>query len=180
MLFRIPTKPLPRVTMHTPTPQTPGAAGDAGLKELPERKLVEQMQRRLRTLKCYSGRVDGDWGRNTIRAIKRVNQRRKASARLVSARPEPATLRQLRAIAKPVCPVLVKLPAKVKPGGPNAKPKKKHGRCPANALTASRQVWTPGSLPTGESSTRRHRCGRRLTCVGGSNANFQPRRCRWL
>ena len=184
MLFRIPATPLAR-QQHaalTPTPHAPGAAVDPERKKFLETKLIEQIQRRLSRLKCYTGRIDGKWGRNTIRAINSINKKRARGSRLVSAKPDPVTLTRLQAIRKPVCQVLVRLPAKVEPGRPTAKPKAKarHGKCPANALTASRRVWTPGSLPTGESDTRRHRCGRRLTCVGGSNANFQPRRCRWL
>ena len=180
MLFRIPAAPLPRVVMHNPGEQRrPGSAGSVAPESLNETKLVEDIQRRLRALRCYSGRVDGKWGRNTILAIVRINQQRKGRRKLTSARPDPATLRQLQAIRKPVCPVVAKLPAEVKPGSPKAKPKRTSGKCPASALEASKRIWTPGSLPTGESATRRHRCGRRLTCVGGSNQNFQPRRCRW-
>jgi hypothetical protein len=51
--------------------------------------------------------------------------------------------------------------------------------CPANATQASTAVWPDGKLPTGQTFTRMHPCGRQITCTGGSIADGTKRKCSW-
>ena len=51
--------------------------------------------------------------------------------------------------------------------------------CPANARNASLALWPGGTIPTGQTVTGTHPCGRSLTCTGGSPGNFASRHCHW-
>jgi hypothetical protein len=53
-------------------------------------------------------------------------------------------------------------------------------KCPANANEASSAVWPKGAIRTGKTVTGKHPCGRRITCVGGSQNARGSRSCRWL
>jgi hypothetical protein len=58
---------------------------------------------------------------------------------------------------------------------------KKGGGCPADAATASRDIWPAGAISNGKKVTGRHPCGRRMQCTGGTSAsNAGSRECRWL
>jgi len=51
--------------------------------------------------------------------------------------------------------------------------------CPANAAQASTAIWPDGKLPTGQTFTGTHPCGRPMTCTGGSIAAGTMRKCTW-
>ena len=106
IVFRFPSEPmmLPRQAAHSP--------GASPTPREPEPRLVQKIQRRLSRLGCYSGGIDGRWGRGTSRAIKQINTKRKLSPPLVSARADQATLDRLRTISARVCPVVARRPTK--------------------------------------------------------------------
>jgi hypothetical protein len=52
--------------------------------------------------------------------------------------------------------------------------------CPSNAFRASTAIWKFGDIPTGQTRTARHPCGKQITCVGGKiNPPKILRRCHW-
>ena len=51
--------------------------------------------------------------------------------------------------------------------------------CPASPRDASLALWPGNSIPTGQTVTGIHPCGRRLTCTGGMHGKFTSRRCHW-
>jgi hypothetical protein len=55
--------------------------------------------------------------------------------------------------------------------------------CPANATQASLAIWRDGQLPSGQTFTRMHPCGRAMTCAGGTPggaaAGGKNRKCAW-
>jgi hypothetical protein len=54
------------------------------------------------------------------------------------------------------------------------------GKCPASAFKASTAIWKFGDIPTGQTRTARHPCGRQITCVGGKFNNPKIlRQCHW-
>lgn len=52
-------------------------------------------------------------------------------------------------------------------------------KCPSNATRASYSIWEGGELKYQQVKTKRHSCGRKIQCVGGSNKQNKPRRCKW-
>jgi hypothetical protein len=51
--------------------------------------------------------------------------------------------------------------------------------CPSNAVRASTDVWSAGSIPPGRTLTKTHPCGRQLKCTGGIRNDIWTRRCYW-
>jgi len=51
--------------------------------------------------------------------------------------------------------------------------------CPANPRNASLSLWPGGTIPTGQTVSGTHACGRKLTCTGGIPGNFTSRQCHW-
>jgi hypothetical protein len=52
--------------------------------------------------------------------------------------------------------------------------------CPASAFKASTAIWKFGDIPTGQTRTARHPCGKQITCVGGKFNNPKIlRQCHW-
>jgi hypothetical protein len=138
MVFRIPSEPmtLPRPAAHTPaTPQE---------TREPEPRLAQKIQRRLIHLGCYSGRINGRWSRGTAGSIKRVSRKLRLSPPLISAHPDQSTLDRLRAITKRVCPVVARLPRKIK----RVRPDRKSRRT---------KSWTAKPKPRRSTKSRRSR-----------------------
>jgi len=52
--------------------------------------------------------------------------------------------------------------------------------CDVNATKASFAVWPENTIPTAQTVTGRHPCGRDLTCIGGQTGVKASRRCHWL
>ena len=53
-------------------------------------------------------------------------------------------------------------------------------KCPANATKASASLWPSGSIPAGQTVTKKHPCGRSIECTGGTDVATPSRHCRWL
>jgi hypothetical protein len=51
--------------------------------------------------------------------------------------------------------------------------------CPASPRDASLALWAGNTIPTGQTVSGTHPCGRKLTCTGGVHANFASRECHW-
>lgn len=81
--------------------------------------LNRDIQEKLKALNCYTGRIDGDWGRGTRGAVKRFNIHAKTDLKPGEA--EPETLEALDAWTGAPCPVTVVRPKA--PAPKTAKPK---------------------------------------------------------
>lgn len=69
---------------------------------------------------------------------------------------------------------------KPKDTGTGSKPLTTAQSCPTDASRASYSIWAGGSIRYKQTKTGTHPCGRKMRCVGGSNAQNIPRKCTWL
>jgi len=69
---------------------------------------------------------------------------------------------------------------KPKASGAGSEPLTTAQSCPADASRASYSIWAGGSIRYKQVKSGTHPCGRKMRCVGGSNAQNIPRKCRWL
>jgi Caspase domain len=101
----------PEATPETPEPIT----------EIDQAALRREIQTRLKELNCYSGRVDGDWGRGTRAAMETFN--RIAKSELNTTEAEQETLDTLAAWSGETCPAKTIVRRKPAPTPKVAKPK---------------------------------------------------------
>ncbi|WP_420333141.1 caspase family protein [Roseibium sp.] len=69
---------------------------------------------------------------------------------------------------------------KLKESGAGSKPLTTAQSCPSDASRASYSIWAGGSIRYKQVKSGTHACGRKMRCVGGSNAQNIPRKCKWL
>ncbi len=152
MVFKFPPEAmtLPRQAAHSPDVSPTSRE--------PEPRLVQKIQRRLSHLGCYSGGIDGQWGRGTSRAIEQINTRRSMNPPLITARADQATLDRLRKMSDQVCPVIARLPSKPERTKP---PRKSRKRTEKPRYTAkvrrskTRRAAKPVYIPKTRSRSRR-------------------------
>jgi uncharacterized caspase-like protein len=90
------------------------------LEEIDHAALARDIQTKLKALKCYSGPIDGDWGRGTRAAMEAFN--RVAEQDLNTAEAEPDTLDALSAWTGEACPTKTIVRRKQAPAPKAAQP----------------------------------------------------------
>lgn len=83
----------------------PGSSLDAQLEETPNRRrLTTILQKQLKRVGCYQGKIDGQWGRGSAGAVKRFNKYAKTT--LPSNEAYKASIGELISRPSRVCPLI--------------------------------------------------------------------------
>ncbi|WP_286192746.1 caspase domain-containing protein [Stappia sp. BW2] len=186
---RTATKPADEITVAALTPdETPASVSPAPVTPLSPEELATALQTELNRVGCSVGRVDGDWGNKSRRALRTYGH--EAGIDLASLDPSPAILDQLKKSTGRVCPLTCGRNQELKNGrcvatrkpDPSGNSKKSStttktaDSCPKSPTVYGNKII--GMVPGVGRQTLTHPCGRKLACKS-SKASWILN-CHWL
>ena len=186
---RTATKRDEEITVAALTPdETPAGVIPSPITPLSAEELATALQTELNRVGCSVGRVDGDWGNKSRRALRTYG--REAGIDLASLDPSPAILDQLKKSTGRVCPLTCGRNQELKngrcvatrkpePSGNGSKPSTKSktaDSCPKNPTIYGNKII--GRVPGVGRQTLTHPCGRKLACKGSKASWILS--CNWI
>ncbi|MBO9463125.1 hypothetical protein [Labrenzia sp. R5_0] len=186
---RAATKRDEEITVAALTPdETPAGDIPSPITPLSAEELATALQTELNRVGCSVGRVDGDWGNKSRRALRTYG--REAGIDLASLDPDPSILDQLKKSTGRVCPLTCGRNQELKngrcvatrkpePSGNGSKPSTKSktaDSCPKNPTIYGNKII--GRVPGVGRQTLTHPCGRKLACKGSKASWILS--CNWI